>query len=528
MSTLDEIIGAETIPIDLLMQSALRFSEVPPRRSATLTKEPYTRHPARGPEERQPEHISEVLPERPQPRVQPQGQEFRNSAARATADLPTKPPPVRQPETRATQPRRGISPVLIILSILIMGGAGLGSLLVFSRVTPTITVPAQQVGTIAFVSSGQLNENTSQGIDDELQITLHSLNTPASGKSYYAWLLNDAMRTESQPFFIGKLNVVQGSVKLLYPGDAQHTNLLQIGSRFLVTEEDSGVTPLLPSPDTTTWRYYGTIPATPDPQDSHHFSFLNHLRHLLADEPVLDQMELPGGLNSWFARNSQKLIEFTTSARDQWQGTQDLIAIRTEAVSLLAYLDGMSFVVQDLPPASANVQTQIDTHLAGLGLLNVRGASQNPGSYMDQVIYHLNGLLNAPGSPGNVRTIASAVLPVLSSVTAQLQKVRTDDKQLLAMTDTQLTQQSAFALLNDIVVQANNAYAGNTDPATGQFNQGVLWIHQQLQAIGTINLASYIQGSGGTTGASASAALATLPGFLLPLYERWRWLEDLL
>ena len=484
-----------------------RFSEIPRRRSAQPLDELHARHPGWPPEDARLENLHRPALDR--------------APARSDVPAPEAPaklPPVLPAEAKA--PRRSILPVLITLSLLILAGAGLGSFVAISHITPGTPLVAAPVGSITFLSSEQLNQNTSQGIDDEVQISLHNLSSPAPGKSYYAWLLGDKNQMESQSILLGKLNVVNGSINMLYPGDALHTNLLQITSRFLVTEEASSPLPLMPTPDTGSWRYVGALPSTPDPNDAHHFSFLNHLRHLLADEPILDELELPGGLNNWFTRNSEKLIEWTSSARDRWQDAHDLAYVRAEAIQILSYLDGMSFMVQDLPPASANVQVTLDTHLAALGLLNVRGPGQSPPSYVDQIVYHLNGLINAPGSPASIRHASASILNALSSVTAWLQALRSDDKKLLALNNTQLGQPAALSLLDDMVLQASNAYTGSTDPSTGQLKQGVVWIHQQLQNMATISIVGYVAGAPvPEIGPSSQNA----PSFVLRL---WKNLED--
>ena len=543
-----------------------RFNEAPRQRSVPLHDEPHTRHPGWEAEEHMFGRNDLLAPARPPvPPVPTQG--LRNPTARPTRDLREQPPgassgssgaiasrhssgttgatvarpspgtpvartrsapvpPLGPPIMGQTHKRGSFWPLFVILSLLIIVGGALGSFVAIAHVVPTTPTVARSVGSIAFQSSEQLNENTSQGIDDQVQITLRSLDTPASGKSYYAWLLGDTDQLESQSILLGKLNIHNGSASLFYAGDALHTNLLQITSRFLVTEEDGDVTPLMPSPDTSTWRYYGTLPAVPDPKDAHHFSFLNHLRHLLADEPILDQLELPGGLNNWFSRNTQELIQLTSSARDHWQNNRNLTSVRGQGVQILSYLDGMSFMEQDLPSASSNVQVALDTHQAALGLLNVRGTTQNPPSYTDQIVYHLNGLLNAPGSPGNVRTVAGQILPALSEIITWLQKLRSDTKNLLAMSDTQLGQAAALSLLDDMVLQASNAYSGNTDGATGQFKQGAVWIRQQLQSIATINVNTYVAGQ--TPVPEVAPSSQSGPAFLQPLLHMWSELEKVL
>ncbi len=147
--------------------------------------------------------------------------------------------------------------VLIALMILALSAAGLASLLVFYHVPATSGASAPVVvGHVYFLSSGQMNENTNQGIDDEVQIDLHGLTNPAPGKKYYAWLLGDKSQGETQAILLGILQVHKGAVQTFY-GDQAHTNLLAITSRFLVTEEDGAVMPVTPSLDYNTWHYYG-------------------------------------------------------------------------------------------------------------------------------------------------------------------------------------------------------------------------------------------------------------------------------
>ncbi|HEX7737997.1 MAG TPA: hypothetical protein VF458_24340 [Ktedonobacteraceae bacterium] len=558
-------------------------SEIPRRRSAYLPAESHTRHPGWQAEERMFEPGQPLAPSGPP--VAPGPAQGHRSPARPTRDLreqslraapgftgaapslsptraaeleltiplpdgesvirsrslanapaaPSRPlarvagadsarPSQAQAQRQQPQKRGGVWPLLLILSLLIISGGALGSFVAIARVMPSAPTAPRPVGSITFLSSEQLNENTSQGIDDQVQISLHSLGMSAPGKSYYAWLLGDANQSEAQSILLGKLSVSNGSASLFYAGDALHTNLLQLTSRFLVTEEDGAVTPLMPSPDAATWRYYGTLPAIPDPTDAHHYSFLNHLRHLLADEPILDELELPGGLNNWFSRNAQELMQLTSSARDRWQSSRNPATTRAQGIQLLAYLDGMSFVMQDVPDASSGAQAKLDTHRASLGLLNVRGDTQNPPGYLAQIVYHLNGLLNAPGSPNNVRAIANQILPAMSDVTNWLQKLRDDDRRLLSLADDQLSQNMALSLLDDMVLQASNAYSGNTDTTAGKIKPGASWIHDQLQGLASININTYAIGQTPVPEVAPSAKSG--PAFLLPLLNAWREVEQ--
>jgi hypothetical protein len=111
------------------------------------------------------------------------------------------------------------------------------------------------------------------------------------------------------------------------------------------------------------------------------------------------------------------------------------------------------------------------------------------------------------------------LLPAMSNVTTWLQNLRSDDKQLLAMTDTQLQQPAALSLLDDMVLQASNAYTGSTDPSTGQLKQGVVWIHQQLQSMAAMTISTYVAGS---PVPEIGPSSQTAPSFVAPLSILWR------
>jgi len=425
-------------------------------------------------------------------------------AARRTIPLAPTPPALLQtiPKTTSSpqhapvtgKRRRRLPVVLFLVSLLLVGAAGATAYLWYFRILPPAAASLPQpkvVGQISLLSSEQLSENSDQGIDDEVQIDLHGLSTPSPGKSYYAWLLGDKNQGEARAVLLGKLAVNQGNAYLLYPGDQQHTNLLASNSHFLVTEEDATVTPITPSPDYSTWRYYGEFPQTPDPLDSHHFSFLDHLRHLLAADPLLDEMELPGGLSNWLYRNTGKLLEWTGSARDRWEEAKDLAFVRRQTLRTLSYLDGLAFVHQDLPAGATLPEI---SRLEAVGLIDVNGANQVPPGYLGHIVYHLTGLIEAPGSTPNTRKSAAAIIAAMNNVQLWLEKLRTDAKQIVAMTGDQLAQPAAFDLLNNMVDQANHAYVGDIDPATGEMLQGVTWIHNQLQTLATLTVTQYIAG----------------------------------
>ncbi len=454
----------------------------------------------------------------PLPTVSPSLQPIRSSTPRPIASQVTQPTmsvmpqptassastilPAPQPAVPTLPPKRGYSrlpAVLIVLMILALSGAGLGSLLVLFHPPPVTmqqAVPPAIVGHVYFLNSGQVNQNTNQGMDDEVQVDLSNLANPAPGKSYYAWLLGDKNQGETTAVFLGMLAVKNGVAHLFYAGDQSHTNLLAFTSRFLVTEEDSTVTPLAPSPDYGTWRYYGELLQTPlqTPVSISavggmtRFSFLDHLRYLLASDPMLDQNELPGGLNNWFSHNVEKVLELTSSMRESWQVSKDMSFIRRQTVQTLAYLDGLSYVPQDLLP---NSPLDINDRLARIGLIEMNGPKQDPPCYLDSVVFHLSALIQAGGSTTTLRKDDTKIIAALNNVRYWLGQVRKDAQQIVKMTDEQLLQPSTLVLINSMIENASNAYAGHIDPTRGEMREGVNWIHDYIQTLAAFEVTAY-------------------------------------
>src|SRR6266567_4556125 len=195
-------------------------------------------------------------------------------------------------------------------------------------------------------------QNTSQGIADKLTIDLHNIQSPPAGKSFYAWLLGDSNNSEAIPISLGKVTVDHGTIHYVYAGDQQHTNLIDKTSRFLITEEDISTTPIVPSTDHSVWLYYAAIPQIPAASD--HFSVLDHLRHLLAEDPKLALKNLHGGLDIWLLRNTRDVSRWAVTAQRAWQN-KAIHTIRQSVVDILYYLDGRDCVQPDLqgiPPGT--------------------------------------------------------------------------------------------------------------------------------------------------------------------------------
>ena len=414
------------------------------------------------------------------------------NASSVTA-LPKSPPssPGRTPDVTPVPPfapppkknRRNLLIALVILLLLVVIGSSAGAFFLFNRSTSTAT--STPVGQVSFLSSGQSSTDTNNtGLNDELEIDLHNLANPASGKSFYAWLLGDNSQSEGAALLVGTLNVSNGSARLRYPGDAQHDNLLASYSRFLITQEDSNPTPIAPSADTHAWLYYAELPQTKSHADN--FSLLDHVRHLLAKDPELDPLHLPGGLEIWLYRNTQSVQQRAAKAKNCWQ-SKDAACVQHDVIRILDFLDGKNSVQQDVPHGTPLL---IDSRLVSVGLLEL-DPNQNPPGYIYHINRHLQGIVQAPGATAGQKQTASQIDTGLNVLSQTLQKVRSGAKQLVAMSQDELLSNNALSLLTDMTTQADYAFNGQRNGNTNQMQGGAAQIYRNSQRLATFDVTTY-------------------------------------
>ncbi len=385
------------------------------------------------------------------------------------------------------QPRRRRNLlVMLALLLIVLISAGLGSFLLLSRTNPVSASPI--VGHLYFLSSGQTSEMSNQGIADEVRLNVESLHAPAAGNSYYAWLVPDEDKPENPAIALGKVTINRGSGQLFY-SNSKHTNLLAITSGLLITEQDATITPLFPSTDRSDWRYVAEIPQTVPPKEA--YSLLDHLRHLLANDPKLNANHMPGGLAIWLYRNTQAVYGWSNSARDDWQAgkTANSSAMRQDVIRMLDYLDGIPYVEKDLP-STISTPVLVDSRIGRIGLLEFDPQQALPG-YLNHIDLHLNGLASSPGATASLQAQVAQIISAISTVNSWLEHVRQDAKLLVAMSDEHLQQQQALTLLNDMVTNTNFVLVGKSDPVTGETQEGVEWIYQAIQNLTIMNIMSY-------------------------------------
>ena len=387
-------------------------------------------------------------------------------------------PPVR--------PRRRLLPLLLTIAlVMLLIISGLVALLLhpFSNSTAN---NRPIFGHTFFTSSGLLAQNSTAGIADGVQMDLQNLPDPQSGKGYYAWLLadNDAV-SNAPPIALGRLTVLNGHATKTFV-DPQNNDLLLNYSRFLVTEEDASTPPANPSLENTNWRYAAFFSRTPNPDDlAHHYSVLDHMRHLLAQDPTLKSAGLNGGLDIWLFRNTLKILEWSGSARDAFK-THDSELIRRQSVRILDYLDGTQLVTTENIPSDLS-PVLVDPIIGKVGMFQLT-PDQNPPGYLKHIGNHLREVSHSTLVTPTQQQTASRMNVALDNVQGWLTTVHSAANQLVHMTPDQLRQPQTLALLNTMFVQANAAFVGQTDPNTNEVKEGVSQIHYEAQSLATFDV----------------------------------------
>ncbi|HVU68072.1 MAG TPA: protein kinase [Ktedonobacteraceae bacterium] len=421
--------------------------------------------------------------------------------------LQTTIPPQEQPPTIPPGRTRGRRCLFVLLSVLLLVailGSGTGVYFAFfHRAAPAVSPGGQ----VFFVSSGQFNTGSAQGIADELEFSLHNLPAPQAGHAYYAWLLADkhpqaeSVPLEPKPLFtlplkIGPLPFSHGTINYLYAGTSAHDNLLSLASRLLITEESTGGQQQGPSANQNAWRYYAEIPQTPYGNPS--LSALDHIRHLFYKETKVAVLGLPGGLDVWLFRNTETVLEEAISARDDYSATNVNVPLISGLFrNMLTYLDGSPNVGLDVPGGVGNADPASRVALLSVTPVQQQGTDldNNPPGYVDHMALHLNGVAQAPDATPAMRALCTQMIEALNNAKAWLQQVRTYAKQLVGMNAAQLEQPSTLALLDNMLQYATFAYAGRLEPKSNQVVPGVVQVHYDVQRLATLTVSDNLPSS---------------------------------
>lgn len=413
---------------------------------------------------------------------------FATPAPYRTANPEQTPAQIAPPPFTPKKERKSRVIISIALSLLLLLGAGLGSsYYLLHQKTASISTPLI-VGQVSFMSSQQLSESGSQGIEDEVKIDLHSIPNPAPGKNYYGWLQGYSQTNLEKirncaplisivsPIPLGPLNVNHGKIDFLYPGNPQHTNLFGIINGVLITQESIQAKLTAPSTDKHDWKYYAAFPQTPTPNSHPPLSALDHLRCILSQNA---DVNLPVGLDIQFFRNTKSVWEWAREA----ENSTDASTIHTLAVRILDYLDGSDRAQQDVP----GTPLLVDKTAASVPLLDPNSGT-TPNSFQHRLNTHLNAIRwsNDPNLTSDMLKLIDQADGSFENVSTWLEQVRQDAKQLLISP-------LSLSIRKDMETAANYAYNGQINKATNKQLLGVQQIHNNILQLATFNMKLFSQ-----------------------------------
>jgi eukaryotic-like serine/threonine-protein kinase len=346
----------------------------------------------------------------------------------------------------------------------------------------TTTTITSMVGQAIFTNSGKVNSQGMQDYNDRIEVQLSQIPAPHTGNRYYAWLRNG--QEEGASIYLGSLKVDHGQATLTYT-DPAHRNLLNIMSTFLVTEESASFTPTVPSIDQGQWRYSATLPDTPSTTNNpHHFGELDHLRHLLSEDPNMASLGLHGGIDTWF---QSSMIDLQGAASVVKTGN-NLQEVRQQITDVLYLLNGpcAQQIVQNTagPQSPETPHLQVETRI---GFLN---CAQRPiPGYLVHIGEHLDGIVNSPGATQTQKTRAVQIEQDINLMQSPITKANNDAKQLVQMNDQQLEQ--ALNLRNDLFIQASIAFNGTIGSNTSTPQRSVTTICTEIQKLAQFEVQSF-------------------------------------
>ncbi|HCI82864.1 MAG TPA: hypothetical protein DHW02_24595 [Ktedonobacter sp.] len=386
--------------------------------------------------------------------------------------------------------RKSKLPLLLAFLCIVLISSSLGGFYFLHKSSNPVPPTNQIVGNAIFVSSGQSSVSSSQGLYDQLQMDLHDIQSPASGKSYYAWLLGADSSELCPPLniipsiFMGKLTVDRGNVHFSFKGDQQHDDLLGLVSGLLITEENTSITPDKPSADKSTWRYSAALPQGVSDQVTNSSSFLENLRCLLYDQPALISQGIHGGLETPFFGDIQQVMNAARSASYAFTNG-DTRSMHHQVMSILEYIDGLTTFKEEVPGESP---PQPNDKRAQIGLISLQQSFGDFSDYGDRISNFLGSMVLDPGVTPNMQKLVNQAKEALSNVQRWLQMVHTYALQFVHIPENQLLQPSTDDTLNAILTYAQYADNGHIDSSAGISQSGASQLDQNIQGLATFEI----------------------------------------
>jgi len=316
----------------------------------------------------------------------------------------------------------------LLLLLVVVGSLGV-SLLIRSASTPSTN---GVVGHVFF-------QDDALGKNDMLRIEVQNTPDPLQGKHYVAWLQN----VSGQAIPLGNLTLQNGTATLLYPGDANHSNLLTFIRGVFVTEENDGT--LAPAVPTLSAKVYqaGLSAAS--------FPYIQHVLYSLPGYPT--HASLISGLFDSIKGINDKAV----SVVDSEQSKQGYALAQRQAIRIIELIDGSQFARNrgDLPASYPDMLS------LPVGLLS----SPTQQGYIDALSAQVDKISQTAGDNATLRQHAQNVSNALADLKSWVQQMRGYDAQILKASNP--GDPAVLTMALQLKQLAGDAYTGRTIPPNG-------------------------------------------------------------
>lgn len=371
----------------------------------------------------------------------------------------TAPPPLplqlQQPlppqQSSRTKDRRIYMLIAALLLLFLIVGGGIGVLL-STRSSSTGAI----VGHAFF-------QDDALGYDDQLRLDLQNVPPPATGQKYVAWIQENA-----HTFLpLGTLTAHNGTVSFLYPGTAQHTNLLASLQRLAITSESSNVSATAPKGPTLYEAYFDT-------------ATLHYIKNILYMTPGLPPNQ---GVVTEVINALKSMDDKAVSITDVLQNTHEYPLATRQATRIIEIIDGTQSAVSS-GEQPANVLSMLDVPVGLLSSPTQQGYLDTLSSQLDKFQQAVG---NNPTQLQHIEHVRNAVIDLKDWV----QKMRIYDVQLLKAAS--LDDPALISVALQLKQVAADSYTGRTippsaDPQPIQGSAGAYQAYVECQYMATLDI----------------------------------------
>ncbi|GAC1397617.1 MAG: hypothetical protein NVSMB49_03740 [Ktedonobacteraceae bacterium] len=314
--------------------------------------------------------------------------------------------------------------ILAIFAILLLIATGIiGSFLLNSKQS----APPAAVGHVFF-------QDDALGHADVLRLDIQNIDAPPQNKVYQAWLQDIHQHTRP----LGVLTLNHDSATLLYPGDAQHTNLLSLVQGVTVTVENADNKPATPTGHVV---YKAAL-------DNASFQYIRNILYQTPNFPS------DSGVIVGLFETIKSINDKAGSLVDSLQGTQDYGLAKRQATRIIELIDGTQYA-----QASGHLPINVPSEVyAKVGLLS---SPTQPG-YIDTLASQLDTLQQKAADNTSIQQHIQNVKSAITDLRDWIQQLRTYDIPLV-----QTTNIADPTLVNNalqVKQLAADSYTGRTVP----------------------------------------------------------------